>query len=72
MAVTAKVKPDAVAVVSPPTKSTLYTSQAKRMPAYNSSTASTENRLLKPKPITTWVGTAFIAQMSDRFTTTAL
>ena len=72
MAVTANVNPEGEDVVSPPTRSTLYTSHANRIPAINSSTASTENRLLNPRPITTWVGVAFIAQTSLRFTTTAL
>ena len=72
MAVILNTNPALEEVVSPPTKSTPYTSQAFRIPAYISSTASTENRLLKAIETVICVGKTFIAQMSERLTTTAL
>ena len=59
-------------VVSPPTKSTLYCLQAKWIPAYNSSTASTGKRLDKARETVICVGWAFMAYTSERLTATAL
>ena len=55
------VRPVIEADVSPPTRSTLYLSQARRIPAYNSSRSSTENRLLIPRDTVICVGVAFMA-----------
>ena len=65
-------KPDLEAEVSPPTKSTLYSSQAILIPSYNSVIASTEIRLLKPMLTVICFGMAFMAAMSEILTATAL
>ena len=72
MAVTEITMPMRLLDVSPPTRSTSYRSQQRRMPAYSSSKASTEKRLLTATLTSTCRGVAFIAQMSLRFTATAL
>ena len=64
--------PEEDEVVSPPTKSTLKSSHAARMPLYNASTASSEKRLLIPSPMVICSGFPFMAAMSDTFTDTAL
>ena len=72
MAVRFKIKPDLELEVSPPIRSISYFSHAKRMPSYNSSTASSEKRLLNPIATVICVGMAFMAQMSLTVAATAL
>ena len=72
IAVTEIVKPVTEDVVSPPTKSTSYFSQARVIPAYNSSMASCVNLLEMAMETVMCFAIPFIAYISDRFTITAL
>ena len=64
--------PDVEDVVSPPTKSTLYFSQASFIPLYSSSKASTLNLLETAILTVTCLGIPFIAHISEIFTVIAL
>ncbi len=59
-------------VVSPPITSTLYSRAACVIPSNNSSNASSGNRLETATETVICVGLAFIAQISETLTTTAL
>ena len=64
--------PEVEEVVSPPTKSTLYFSQASFIPKYNSSIASRLNLFEIAMLTVACFGIPFIAHISEIFTVIAL